>query len=226
MTAAVGPAFGAGRARPGRPAARSAAARSRRSTGSRSARRRIPSAATPRHALAARGLVGPQRVSARAAGRPPGGARGDRSARAGAAGSCAACWWCCSMRRCSAPLWLVAELIAGVRAPAAAVAQPGPLVPHPPRRHAGRVLPPARHRLRGLELRAAGRGGRAEPRPADHPDAARRGAHGAAAWFAAAVPPPDERLRELSRRIDADLALYLGGRLAGHEHPGARGPRA
>ncbi|HET9041422.1 MAG TPA: hypothetical protein VFN40_14680, partial [Gemmatimonadales bacterium] len=28
-------------------------------------------------------------------------------------------------------------------------------------------------------------------------------------------PPPDERLRELSRRIDADLALYLGGRLAG-----------
>jgi signal transduction histidine kinase len=28
-------------------------------------------------------------------------------------------------------------------------------------------------------------------------------------------PAPDERLRELSRRIDADLALYLGGRLAG-----------
>ena len=28
-------------------------------------------------------------------------------------------------------------------------------------------------------------------------------------------PEPDERLRELSRRIDADLALYLGGRLAG-----------
>jgi two-component system, NtrC family, nitrogen regulation sensor histidine kinase NtrY len=28
-------------------------------------------------------------------------------------------------------------------------------------------------------------------------------------------PPPDERLRELSRRIDADLALYVGGRLAG-----------
>ncbi|MFL5450133.1 MAG: sensor histidine kinase, partial [Gemmatimonadales bacterium] len=29
------------------------------------------------------------------------------------------------------------------------------------------------------------------------------------------TPAPDERLRELSRRIDADLALYLGGRLAG-----------
>ena len=28
-------------------------------------------------------------------------------------------------------------------------------------------------------------------------------------------PSPDERLRELSRRIDADLALYVGGRLAG-----------
>jgi signal transduction histidine kinase len=28
-------------------------------------------------------------------------------------------------------------------------------------------------------------------------------------------PAPDDRLRELSRRIDADLALYLGGRLAG-----------
>ena len=28
-------------------------------------------------------------------------------------------------------------------------------------------------------------------------------------------PPPDDRLRELSRRIDADLALYVGGRLAG-----------
>jgi signal transduction histidine kinase len=28
-------------------------------------------------------------------------------------------------------------------------------------------------------------------------------------------PAPDERLRELSRRIDADLALYQGGRLAG-----------
>ena len=28
-------------------------------------------------------------------------------------------------------------------------------------------------------------------------------------------PAPDERLRELSRRIDADLALYVGGRLAG-----------
>jgi signal transduction histidine kinase len=28
-------------------------------------------------------------------------------------------------------------------------------------------------------------------------------------------PAPDERLRELSRRIDADLALYLGGRLSG-----------
>jgi signal transduction histidine kinase len=29
------------------------------------------------------------------------------------------------------------------------------------------------------------------------------------------TPEPDDRLRELSRRIDADLALYLGGRLAG-----------
>jgi signal transduction histidine kinase len=29
------------------------------------------------------------------------------------------------------------------------------------------------------------------------------------------TPAPDDRLRELSRRIDADLALYLGGRLAG-----------
>jgi signal transduction histidine kinase len=29
------------------------------------------------------------------------------------------------------------------------------------------------------------------------------------------TPAPDERLRELSRRIDADLALYQGGRLAG-----------
>ncbi|HUR95566.1 MAG TPA: ATP-binding protein [Gemmatimonadales bacterium] len=28
-------------------------------------------------------------------------------------------------------------------------------------------------------------------------------------------PAPDERLRELSRRIDADLGLYIGGRLAG-----------
>jgi two-component system, NtrC family, nitrogen regulation sensor histidine kinase NtrY len=28
-------------------------------------------------------------------------------------------------------------------------------------------------------------------------------------------PPPDDRLRELSRRIDADLALYVGGRLSG-----------
>ncbi|MEO6056200.1 MAG: ATP-binding protein [Gemmatimonadales bacterium] len=28
-------------------------------------------------------------------------------------------------------------------------------------------------------------------------------------------PSPDERLRELSRRIDADLGLYVGGRLAG-----------
>jgi two-component system, NtrC family, nitrogen regulation sensor histidine kinase NtrY len=28
-------------------------------------------------------------------------------------------------------------------------------------------------------------------------------------------PAPDERLRELSRRIDADLALYVGGQLAG-----------
>jgi two-component system nitrogen regulation sensor histidine kinase NtrY len=29
------------------------------------------------------------------------------------------------------------------------------------------------------------------------------------------TPAPDDRLRELSRRIDADLALYLGGRLVG-----------
>ena len=29
------------------------------------------------------------------------------------------------------------------------------------------------------------------------------------------TPAPEDRLRELSRRIDADLALYLGGRLAG-----------
>jgi signal transduction histidine kinase len=29
------------------------------------------------------------------------------------------------------------------------------------------------------------------------------------------TPEPDDRLRELSRRIDADLALYVGGRLAG-----------
>ncbi len=29
------------------------------------------------------------------------------------------------------------------------------------------------------------------------------------------TPVPDDRLRELSRRIDADLALYLGGRLTG-----------
>jgi two-component system, NtrC family, nitrogen regulation sensor histidine kinase NtrY len=32
-------------------------------------------------------------------------------------------------------------------------------------------------------------------------------------------PAPDERLRELSRRIDADLGLYLGGRLAGTSTP-------
>ncbi len=29
----------------------------------------------------------------------------------------------------------------------------------------------------------------------------------------------EERLRELSRRIDADLALYRGGRLAGTSTP-------
>jgi hypothetical protein len=33
--------------------------------------------------------------------------------------------------------------------------------------------------------------------------------------FRGGSPAPDERLRELSRRIDADLALYVGGRLVG-----------
>ena len=71
-------------------------------------------------------------------------------------------------------LWFVAELVRGAPA-AAALAEPGPLVPHPAggRRSApSSSCPP---RLRGVELRPPGRGGRAEPGPADHPDAAGRG---------------------------------------------------
>ena len=115
--------------------------------------------------------------------------------------------------------------IAARRLPRAALAEPRPLVPDPARRHAGRVLPPARGRVRGLELRPPGRGGRAEPRPADHPDAAGRGAHRAAASLRGggadrrgsaprAEPADRRRSRALSRRPARR-----------HQHAGARGSR-
>ena len=176
-------------------------------------------------ALAARGLVGAERVSAGAAGRPtrrctPRSICGDRSRC-----SCAACWSCCSTPPCSGCSGSWPSSIAGVAPAPAAVAQPGPLLPHPARGDAGRLLPPARHRLRGLELRPPGRGGRAEPRPADHPDAARRGAHrgrpraerqaGARRAAARAEPPNRRRSRALSSADGSPAPARRCSRISG-----------
>ena len=218
-----GPTLRAGAARPRGPAARSgqpavAALPAHPQPAGGSLRGHAPPA------LDARGVVRPERVSAGAAGRATRGARLDRPARAGAALRPRRRWSCCSTPRCSALLWLVAELDRR-RAPAApAVAEPRPVVPYPARGHARRVLPAARHRLRGVELRAPGGGGRAEPRPADHPDPARCRAHGGRRpprrhpGAGRSAPRAEPANRRGSRALPRRAAR-------GHEHAGPRGPR-
>ena len=75
------------------------------------------------------------------------------------------------------------------------------------------------HRLFDLGLRAArGRGG-ARARPAHHPDAARRRTGRARPRAVTRGAGLEDQLRELSRRVDADLALYRGGGLAATSAP-------
>ena len=138
--------------------------------------------------------------------------------------SSAACWSFCSMRRCSALLWFAAELVGGARC-AAALAEPRSLVPDPARRHLRRLLSAADDRLRGVELRATRRRGPAEPRPAHHPDAAGRGAHGRRL-----VPGRQPDARRAATR--AQPAYRRGPRAVPgrpprrNQHAGARGSRA
>ena len=122
-------------------------------------------------------------------------------------------------------LWLLAELVSGASSAPAAVAKPVALLPHPARGHAGRFLHRPGGRLRGVELRSPGRGGPAEPGSAHHPDAPGRGASRRADRCAVADDALEERLRELSRRIDADLGALRGRAARRTEHAGAGGSR-
>src|SRR6476469_5547882 len=116
----------------------------------------------------------------------------------------------------------VLDLPGGRRTLHAPLAQPGALLPHPAGRDAGSVLPAAYARFRGVELCPARARGAAEPRPVDHPDPARRGAHRrwphsrgqpGARRAPAGAQSPDRRGPRALRR----------GTTRRHQHPGAGG---
>ena len=157
MTAAVGPRSQL--VMPGRVGRllRPGAAPGRRSTGSRSRRRPDRPPGFPGPAGAARaGLLRNEYPAGRCRRQP-----GWCTLRWTFAGryrcSCGACWSCCSTRRCWALSGFWPELVSGAPAAPAPLAKPVPLLPHPARGDARRVLHPTCGGLRGVELRPPGR---------------------------------------------------------------------
>ena len=171
-----------------------------------------PSTVLAAAALASRGVDRAKRVSAGAPRRYPGGSRGHRPARPGAAagprgtGRVARC-------RCTGR-----PLVPGggrIRRPPAspAVAEPGPLLPHRLAvTLAAFFLIPAV----GFAIWSFARLAQEVERSRDLliTQTLRDAVITGGASLRSGGPTTEDRLQELSRRIDADLALYRGGRLA------------
>ena len=160
-----------------------------------------------------------------AAGRHPGGARRGGPAGTGPAVRARACWWCCSTPRVLALALVPGRAGVGRAAAAAALAKsaraPSASGSRPPSA-AFFILPAV-----GFAAWSFARLAEEVERSRDLliTQTLRDAALTAGGSLRGGGPGVEERLRELSRRIDADLGA-LPGRAAGrHQHPGAGGSR-